>query len=78
MEKYILGTSSTGIEWWMYATPFTYDMTNIWYGLKSLVAHQTSLVRIHNVSILLATISSFSTEPQQSSKTVILHKYTLH
>ena len=55
---------------------FTYDKQIVW--LKSLVTHKTSWVTIHNASILLATISSFSTEPQHSSKTVLLHKYSLH
>ena len=49
-----------------FVSTFTYDK------------HMVSLITNHNVSILLATISSFSTEPQHSSKTVILHKHTLH
>ena len=55
---------------------FTYDKHMVW--LKSLVTRETSWATFHNVSILLATISSFSTVPQHSSKTVILHKCTLN
>ena len=54
---------------------FTYDKQMVW--LKRLVTHETSRVIIHNVSILPASISSFSSEPHHSSKTVIRHKYTL-